>query len=489
MSALLFWVPVLLLPYWLGPIVVWLNQKWSVHPDFEPFDATRHPLDEDVATAFRQTRDALVADGFTMRADLVFTQRRLRTRVALLDDRAKGDLALTIGIQSAGSRRLRAVSYVEFPLKLRDGRTVSVNNNPRVGPFDTPPGRTVVKLPDVRDPARLHRVRDAYLDRHFAGAERVPFEYQDDPARFLSDSMVRELVEQVEAGTWWRDDVAQVFRPTFVGAWLGTWRLLPPFATVRRVRVRRRAAAILKELGLEGGDAHPIPSPRARASLAWPASVLAAALLFYVGGPLLRSFRPWPSGRITIPSDLVVPADFPGAVRALERLAGATATPLTGTDTLGRVTSTPGFAVDVPSTRAADLVAEAQERFLDRGFFLFRSEQHFGIRDQPDRVALFPRADPYEILLLMGTNGANYGIEPDSIIAWLRALGRDQPFVLTGIGFDWLEGRFTTAIRDPEALARRFYAFCPDIVEQGTETVGELEDELRRSLHLYCWWD
>lgn len=61
--------------------------------------------------------------------------------------------------------------------------------------------------------------------------------------------------------------------------------------------------------------------------------------------------------------------------------------------------------------------------------------------------------------------------------------------MLTGIGFDWLEGRFTTAIRDPEALARRFYAFCPDMVEQGTETVAALEDELRRSLHLYCWWD
>ncbi len=30
---------------------------------------------------------------------------------------------------------------------------------------------------------------------------------------------------------------------------------------------------------------------------------------------------------------------------------------------------------------------------------------------------------------------------PDSIVAWLRALERDHPFVLTGIGFDWVEGR------------------------------------------------
>jgi Domain of unknown function (DUF4253) len=60
---------------------------------------------------------------------------------------------------------------------------------------------------------------------------------------------------------------------------------------------------------------------------------------------------------------------------------------------------------------------------------------------------------------------------------------------LTGIGFDWIEGRFTTDLRDPAALARRFYSFCPDIVDQGTETISALVDELRRSRHLYCWWD
>ena len=41
-------------------------------------------------------------------------------------------------------------------------------------------------------------------------------------------------------------------------------------------------------------------------------------------------------------------------------------------------------------------------------------------------------------------------------VAWLRALEGDQSFILTGIGFDWLEGRFRSVIRDVDALARRF---------------------------------
>lgn len=52
-----------------------------------------------------------------------------------------------------------------------------------------------------------------------------------------------------------------------------------------------------------------------------------------------------------------------------------------------------------------------------------------------------------------------------------------------------LTQRFPSLVRDPEALARRFYAFCPDIVGQGTGSVGELARELRRSQTFYCWWD
>ena len=180
-------------------------------------------------------------------------------------------------------------------------------------------------------------------------------------------------------------------------------------------------------------------------------------LLTQLGSRVLRTS--W-----TLPSDFVAPAAFPDAVRALERLAGGKATPLVGIDSVGDSVVTEGFAVNVPAARAEQLVAAAQPRFLEKEFYLFRSEQHFGIAGRSDRVALFPRSDRYEILRLMGTNGWNYDIGPDRIVAWLRALERDHPFVLTGMGFDWVEGRFRSAIGDAGALARRVYVFC-------------------------CWWD
>src|SRR5207249_9596942 len=176
------------------------------------------------------------------------------------------------------------------------------------------------------------RIKRAYLERHYRGVERAPFEHQDEPARFLGGAMVRELTESSSA----RACCARRgrFLPT-------SWRR-PPF-----------------------------PTRSARSSGS-------------------RAGRPRRSSA---------------------------------------------------SIRSA-----------------------IGIAGRSDRVALFPRSDRYEILRLMGTNGWNYDIGPDRIVAWLRALKRDHPFVLTGMGFDWVEGRFRSAIGDAGALARRVYVFC-------------------------CWWD
>ena len=481
----LTWLVILLIPYWLGPIIVWLTQKAGARPVFEPFAPGRHPVPEDIAASFRETCDALATEGFRVIADLFQTgqMRHVGTRVALLENPETAELALAVAMFTAARPARLVASYAELPTKFRDGRTVSVHNSPLLGSFTPPPSRVVVRLPVVRDPARLVRVKRAYLDRHYRGLERVPFEYQDDAARFLADAMVRELTEQVEAGRWRRDDRAAVFRPSFTSAWAMTWQALPPFSMLRRRRVRRRASAILEELNMAGPDPHPIAQPRTRVSLGWVAAV--AIIVFLVTQLDSRVRRTaW-----TLPSDFAAPAAFPDAVRALEQLAGGKATPLVGIDSVGDSVATEGFAVSVPPARAERLVAGAQPRFLEKGFYLFRAEQHFGIAGHPDRVALFPRSDRYEILRLMGTNGWNYDIGPDSVIAWLRTLERDHPFVLTGMGFDWVEGRFRSAIGDADALAHRFYAFCPDIVEQGTETIAALARELSESQRLYCWWD
>ncbi|MBD2446692.1 DUF4253 domain-containing protein [Nostoc sp. FACHB-152] len=83
-----------------------------------------------------------------------------------------------------------------------------------------------------------------------------------------------------------------------------------------------------------------------------------------------------------------------------------------------------------------------------------------------------PTTDKYDVVALHQTNGCNYGVGPGYVVQWLRELEATQPFVLTIIAHDTLEGRFLTPIQDPEGLAKSMYEFCPDIVDQGC---GSLE--------------
>jgi hypothetical protein len=97
------------------------------------------------------------------------------------------------------------------------------------------------------------------------------------------------------------------------------------------------------------------------------------------------------------------------------------------------------------------------------------------------KLMVFPTDDKYAVLVARGTNGANYGLTTRAVIAWLRNLEKENPFHLTGCGFDFVEGRFRRPVVNAEAWADRMFKFCPDC---GTE----ISHELRQGT-FFLWWD
>jgi hypothetical protein len=147
-----------------------------------------------------------------------------------------------------------------------------------------------------------------------------------------------------------------------------------------------------------------------------------------------------------------------------------------------------GVCFAVPHEKIEALLFKAHTNFLARGFYLFRCDQNYGIGGQPDLVGLLPTTNKFEVMAAMDTNGDNYEIGTAGVIAWMKDLESEQAYVLTGIGFDYMEGRFTAPVKNAGDLAKRMYQFCPDIVTQGVETVDKLGKELRKGT-LYFWWD
>lgn len=142
------------------------------------------------------------------------------------------------------------------------------------------------------------------------------------------------------------------------------------------------------------------------------------------------------------------------------------------------------FRVHPDSTGAR--IAALAERIRPEGYAIYRSRMGFG--GEPDELCvLMTQQVDMAILRYEQTDGINYDITTDSLIQRLDGWGLQ--LTITGASHDWMEAKIGKAIIDWQLLAEEVYAFCPDVVEQGTGTVEALAEEMKRTKTLYLWWD
>ena len=145
-----------------------------------------------------------------------------------------------------------------------------------------------------------------------------------------------------------------------------------------------------------------------------------------------------------------------------------------------------GLTIDVPQHRVSDVLAALRTQ-LGGDYVVFRSKQQVGTA--PDEVSVLRSTDQFDALRIMRTNGTNYGISVDSVVARLTQWSAAYGLVIRGAALDWVEAEMAHPPTDMAAFADTVYALCPDVVDQGTGTVAALADEMRRTRILYLWWD
>jgi hypothetical protein len=148
----------------------------------------------------------------------------------------------------------------------------------------------------------------------------------------------------------------------------------------------------------------------------------------------------------------------------------------------------PGFVFREDQANTSKIITELQSILMEKGYYLFIMEQNFGL-GQKDAMAILKTTDQYEVLRAIKTDGINYGITTDSLIAIVKNLDKKYALSLVSAGGDFCEFRIGKDPADWMDLAREAYAVCPDIVDQGTESVEALADELKKRKSLYFWWD
>jgi len=107
-------------------------------------------------------------------------------------------------------------------------------------------------------------------------------------------------------------------------------------------------------------------------------------------------------------------------------------------------------------------------------------------------IALIPTERSWEVPAFLNFGGFNDCPSPSEHIAvmkrWKQLFGAE----VVGISHDVVEMRVTKPPTDRESaleLAREQYAYCIDIVEQGTQTQSKLAASLINGSAWYFWWD
>jgi hypothetical protein len=96
--------------------------------------------------------------------------------------------------------------------------------------------------------------------------------------------------------------------------------------------------------------------------------------------------------------------------------------------------------------------------------------------------------DQFEILRLAQTDGVNYGLKTEAIIAELKAWDREFGIDIRHAQTDQIHVVFKTLPKDQLAFANRAVKFCPDL-RQTIPTVPAIAAALYRTKDMMLWWD
>jgi hypothetical protein len=200
----------------------------------------------EVAERFRRGTSALVPLGFTPRG--VFRKAKPSPLaigfVGLFEKPSTLDLARLLVVINP----LRTIEILVFQTTFADGIELITANNQTLPLLPGREGLLTASFPDVHDPGRLLALHRKRVDRRGAIAIRTLPAPDGGLTAFLHDFASKEWSRYVEMGYYRLDEASDVYRLTWKGACLMTWKQLWPVGAIRRALRRWRAARMIRDL-------------------------------------------------------------------------------------------------------------------------------------------------------------------------------------------------------------------------------------------------
>lgn len=240
-------------PLVAGPIRIKSTNWVSDDPRYVPIDPDSEQVPRRVAESIAETVPELADLGFACRGHFHSEGKTSHgaSYVSLFENPEARRTAQLFTVFVAVGLIRHVSTVLSFRSEFGDGTSLATGNS-RVGET-FPPVRVrkgTISFPWITDPEDLYEIHRASVARY--AADGIPIRPEiPDPAEFLRASTRRDVAKFAEVGYMCRDEERRVYRYTWKGAILMTWKLTWPIKPIRQMLRRRKARRILRELGLD----------------------------------------------------------------------------------------------------------------------------------------------------------------------------------------------------------------------------------------------
>jgi hypothetical protein len=233
--------------YILGPVLV--RSTFKFNAQCRPVLIPAGQLPPAIAALFRDRIPQIQNLGFEFVGcyDCGNMAANTRSYIAYFCNRQTQDFANI----SAVITPKKATGYFEFSTRFSDGSFLETNTN-RVLPLSPPnPQVRIFRFPEIADPVSLYRLHRRLIEKYAGGLWP-----QGEPKGTEIQRLVR-VVESygprhVQNGYMYLSPRGDQYRLTWKGAFLMTWRALPPTSLVRKALQSQAMRAELKSLQAPG---------------------------------------------------------------------------------------------------------------------------------------------------------------------------------------------------------------------------------------------
>ncbi|WP_458576359.1 DUF4253 domain-containing protein [Aliamphritea spongicola] len=120
---------------------------------------------------------------------------------------------------------------------------------------------------------------------------------------------------------------------------------------------------------------------------------------------------------------------------------------------------------------------------------MYRNHTNSTGRTREAELVVFASDNQLDILKVAQTDGINHDLTNDLIVSRLESWDKAYGIDIWQAESDTIQLTFKTLPDDIAAFQEEIYAFCPDIIDQGSGDINDIGNYLRQANSVYLWWD